>query len=133
MAYITAKAKKSCQLPVASCSCYQLRQLCQFHETRTGRPTTPAWVLSRGIEMAKTENRKPKPLENRKPKLRRFQFADFRFSNNKIPTRISSAQIIIPPPHSRHCDSRSRLPAQLPGDSGGACVVLIITAERRAL
>jgi len=28
--------------------------------------TTPAWVLSRGIEMAKTENRKPKN-RNRKP------------------------------------------------------------------
>ena len=39
--------------------------------TRRELATTPAWVLSRGIEMAKTENRKPKPkTENRFSGLR---------------------------------------------------------------
>ena len=40
-------------------------------EWRREPATTPAWVLSRGMEMAKTENRKPEKKRKRKDKKSR--------------------------------------------------------------
>ena len=40
--------------------------MCIFHERSCKLATTPAWALSRGIEMAKTENRNIKKSEGRR-------------------------------------------------------------------